>query len=1256
AAFARRSGGMGAQRTSGDPVNAGDPEGGGCGDGQKQQQDEVAEKFVILSLGLALPCQSTWGILLEFALARGAREGELPAEEDEDWLAESPGRGPSPEQGDGQALVPLELAPAQAQPGAPVAPAAGGVGEAPLQGSLASLALAMVEGRYLDGGVVALATATSLADRLGIETMGLPIDGLVDARFPRQASYLRAMPGNPPKAPRDAAGARADADQLRGVDHPFAGADGVGEGPPAPSADARGDGGGADLGAATDADAVELLSDACPCIFNSAAWCLLQVRTEMVALKVYRALSRMGAVASHLVHRANWNWPMPLLYSLKGASAACASGETRSCVLGACAENCCKFYAGRLDSPEAANELKGALAMADVGAADAERVRSVNQRGARFRVWTRVETVEEVSTSFTSCPAGDFDVGAGPCPADLQRRPAQKRRRRACDPRRGYNGLQHMWRALVHVNGAGCNLLSAWSRCVTREGNRQAMVDLRGGARARSAWPAKCARLPVRPKSSQAAQDSSAFSVVDRAAAPVGDIGAQVDTSTGAVLRCRRRALSVASGADRILGDVGGGSAPQRASAQEACAHEGDGEGLRLIEARIRAAFASLRSARPDKGAKAAARNRCNPTRDRAQRADLREVARRGEHASVGVQAPRRRARVATAAAGRFGRPGTSQSRSAQSVAESGGGRASSRGPPGSAEKARFDGCTPDLVINGILVEAASALSTNLASMEWNQVIAHLKELSVHEVEVFGKILAGAFEQVPDGAPSEIEIFKQHVEAMGMLLLHLPNDDPMSFSDCAPCMSMMISFLAGAADAPEWHPLAEVLGHGGRWFDFRASFRVGGPADVQEVEAWRKTCRGASSSTRVVEVAIECKLRSFMDSILRASANAVGMEVGDVLLEVVDNFSRVKGCEPDAPDDPPFDDDHRDPVSHAEHAMKCAIETSFNNVIDRYVAAENKGEPFQAIETFVEEKKHLQLPSGEDSTPILRATCHVMDNIELLVKAGVQLEQVGTIGPMVADAIDQRWVAMQMVFIVVPTDSNKASLAAVAARLADVFARVGVAKQVCEFYETSDADSNELRKAWERLGSALLGPPATESSAELRAEALGEPVCSSRGVFSPTCAKLAEVAAEFSDEYRNSTFDGFLDRGRALRATLRKLAGGVLNGSYFLGAFTGDLGNYDETMKFALATMFRQSGIISRLKSSHREMAIHLGEVTEQAKQLAIPAVKWKEYKDEWDRTFAVGNIAMTAASLAQNLEGGKSDEVARENLSSAAS
>ncbi|CAK0824280.1 unnamed protein product [Prorocentrum cordatum] len=96
------------------------------------------------------------------------RRASCPLKRTRTWLAESPGRGPSPEQGDGQALVPLELAPAQAQPGALVAPAAGGVGEAPLQGSLASLARVMVERRYPDGGVVTLTTATSMADRLGI--------------------------------------------------------------------------------------------------------------------------------------------------------------------------------------------------------------------------------------------------------------------------------------------------------------------------------------------------------------------------------------------------------------------------------------------------------------------------------------------------------------------------------------------------------------------------------------------------------------------------------------------------------------------------------------------------------------------------------------------------------------------------------------------------------------------------------------------------------------------------------------------------------------------------------------------------------------------------------------------------------------------------------------------------------------------------------------------------------------------------------
>eukprot|EP00959_Pyramimonas_sp_CCMP1952_P136720 2861220-Pyramimonas_sp.AAC.1 len=69
----------------------------------------------------------------------------------------------------------------------------------------------------------------------------------------------------------------------------------------------------------------------------------------------------MGGAAYNLVYRANRNWPMPLLYSLKDPGALQVLGETRSCLLDQYTEGFCSFYAGRLDSAEARSELKGAL-------------------------------------------------------------------------------------------------------------------------------------------------------------------------------------------------------------------------------------------------------------------------------------------------------------------------------------------------------------------------------------------------------------------------------------------------------------------------------------------------------------------------------------------------------------------------------------------------------------------------------------------------------------------------------------------------------------------------------------------------------------------------------------------------------------------------------------------------------------------------------------------------------------------------------
>ncbi|CAK0810949.1 unnamed protein product [Prorocentrum cordatum] len=582
-----------------------------------------------------------------------------------------------------------------------------------------------------------------------------------------QASYLRAMPGKAPKAPRGAAGAEggADADDENAFkeeqDKRVAGSrawmlsgaveDGMFLGTVlATRADAcvsrqlatsgssfeKAQQHRVSLGqprtyeawlAHEDANAIELLSGAYLAIFDVAAWYPLQDRTEATALKVYRMLARMGGVADHLVHRANRNWPLPLLYSLKDPSIVQVLGETKSCLPDECTEDFCSFYAGRLDSAEAMSELKGVLVMTDTDTADAERLHSVNQRAARFRVWTHIESVEEVSAHFTSHMAGDFDVFAAPRP-DLQRGPAQKRKRLVCDPRRGHNSLQNWtWRAFTYMNGASVSgassielsemysklsgeeleqyrLLAAIARDRHLSGERG--FDGRRRARTSSAsggMSPSFGAAPIcdqrgesagdaRPQKSQFAdvpslilqaspaaraaairrrrregalearvagevreaaaasrqpnheQDNDMFSVVDRAAAPVGDIEIQVDT--GMVLKYRRRASTVTSDAANALEGDGRESVQQRASAwvamhrtltvpsapplgrcstprrccheAETCFHEDGGDRLLLIEKHIRAAFAALRAACPDKGAKASARtnwlHHCNIT------------------------------------------------------------------------------------------------------------------------------------------------------------------------------------------------------------------------------------------------------------------------------------------------------------------------------------------------------------------------------------------------------------------------------------------------------------------------------------------------------------------------------------------------------------------------------------------------------------------------------------------------------------------
>eukprot|EP00959_Pyramimonas_sp_CCMP1952_P063729 1331481-Pyramimonas_sp.AAC.1 len=68
---------------------------------------------------------------------------------------------------------------------------------------------------------------------------------------------------------------------------------------------------------------------------------------------------------------------------------------------------------------------------------------------------------------------------------------------------------------------------------------------------------------------------------------------------------------------------------------------------------------------------------------------------------------------------------------------------------------------------------------------------------------------------------------------VGLLLTHLGNDDPESFSVCAPHMSLLINLLTGGFSDPEWMPLAETFSKHEPWAEWKSSFRRAASTDLQ---------------------------------------------------------------------------------------------------------------------------------------------------------------------------------------------------------------------------------------------------------------------------------------------------------------------------------------------------------------------------------------------------------------------------------------
>ena len=202
-----------------------------------------------------------------------------------------------------------------------------------------------------------------------------------------------------------------------------------------------------------DVDTRCLLKDVYDAIFDSSSWTPVHNRSEETALTIYLLLARMGATAYHLVFRSNRSWPMKLFYALKDPEVINELRRAEPCLFDAYTENFVNFYRGAEDSATAMAELKGAVVLIDTDTADVERLHSVNQRHARFRVWTNVETVEEMSAHFAAHSAGDW----GP-DSTRHGRGRAGRNPKAPRPRDrpggGSGSLRFWtWRAFVHVNG-----------------------------------------------------------------------------------------------------------------------------------------------------------------------------------------------------------------------------------------------------------------------------------------------------------------------------------------------------------------------------------------------------------------------------------------------------------------------------------------------------------------------------------------------------------------------------------------------------------------------------------------------------------------------------------------------------------------------------------------------------------------------------------------------------------------------------------
>ncbi|CAK0862881.1 unnamed protein product [Prorocentrum cordatum] len=542
----------------------------------------------------------------------------------------------------------------------------------------------------------------------------------------------------------------------------------------------------------------------------------------------------------------------------------------------------------------------------------------------------------------------------------------------------------------------------------------------------------------------------------------------------------------------------------------------------------------------------------------------------------------------------------------------------------------------------------------------------------VKHLQGFGGSLAAAFKNV-DGCPDNVKLFCEQVTAMGMLLEQLPNYDPLTFDTVKMFMKPMIELITGATEEPGWHPLSATLSAYEPWAQYKASFRSAASTDLEiaplmtatvselvqagrnpdglrviegaisSIRLWRQTCRGKTKATVGVEQALHSTIDRLVRGTLETPADRLDIDEAEKLMDCMAKLAAILGVEQGGGDDP-MGSAFEDVSLHVDIARQAITENQYMETISKFLM-DPASERVDDIRIFLAKHCDLKVHGDGQCQKLIDASVRIIENSDIL-NSDLDLERVEESKGLIDRSETSVVVASCLLKCIVPTPETAPIVDAITSRLADLQGGVTVARSLirfCAANASQDTAKGDLQALFEQLDSAISGRASTKSSAghdELLIQRGLTSYETYDKVIEPWCAAAKAVASS----YATGCAKDVLEQVQRGGARLRKLAGGMNDGSHWMDGFGEDVGDFAAIMAHARKTLFKQFGLHGKLKLAVKEFGDSVRACAAQHATLGIDADAHGEEFKAFQATLEVANTTLAAAALAQAFKDEKAE------------